>query len=123
LNLNAGHSIILGDKTHLINSLCNLADNAIKYSKGAPHLTVETTNEGKFIIISISDKGIGIEKKYHTNIFKKYFRVPTGDVHNVKGFGLGLAYVKKIIELHQGRIELRSDKENGTTFTIKLPNV
>lgn len=121
LNLNADKYIINGDKTHLTNALCNLIDNAIKYSKERPDLFIQTYNSGENIIISVSDKGIGIEKEYHSKIFDKFFRIPTGDVHDVKGFGLGLSYIKKIIELHHGTIEIESKKGIGTSFTITLP--
>jgi len=122
LDLNAEHSVVTGDKTHLANALCNLVDNAIKYSKDKPEISIQTSNKDHHLIIAISDKGIGIEKEYHEKVFDKFFRVPTGNVHDVKGFGLGLAYIKKIIELHGGKIELESEKEKGTTFTITLTN-
>jgi two-component system phosphate regulon sensor histidine kinase PhoR len=122
LSLNAGRFVIIGDRTHLTNAMCNLVDNAIKYSGEKPELSIETTTVGKDLIISISDKGIGIKKEYGKKVFEKFFRVPTGDVHDVKGFGLGLAYVKKIIELHGGKIELQSEHGKGTIFTITLPN-
>jgi len=122
LSLNAVNFKVKGDKTHLTNALCNLIDNAIKYSKEKPGLSIQTSNSGQNLIINVSDKGIGIEKEYHKKVFDKFFRVPTGDVHDVKGFGLGLAYIKKIVELHGGTIELQSEKEKGTTFTIILPN-
>ena len=115
--------MLTGDKTHLINALSNLIDNAIKYSKEIPELIIQTSNVGQNLVVVISDKGIGIEKEYQRKVFVKFFRVPTGDVHNVKGFGLGLAYIKKIIELHGGTIQLRSEIGEGTTFTIILPNV
>lgn len=119
--LDAASFVVTGDKTHLINALSNLVDNAIKYSGERPEISIRTHNEGKDLVVVVSDKGIGIEKEYHDKVFDKYFRVPTGDVHNVKGFGLGLAYTKKIIVLHGGTIELQSAKGKGTTFTIKLP--
>jgi two-component system phosphate regulon sensor histidine kinase PhoR len=122
LNLLAPHPVVMGDKTQLSNAISNLIDNAIKYSKEKPELLIETYNKGENILVTVGDKGIGIEKEYQQKVFDKFFRVPTGDVHNVKGFGLGLAYVKKIIELHQGSIELKSEKEKGTTFTLTLPN-
>ncbi len=122
LNLNANKFVVVGDKTHLTNALCNLIDNAIKYSKEKPELLIQTSNTDQNIIIEVSDKGIGIEKDYQKKVFDKFFRVPTGDVHDVKGFGLGLAYIKKIVELHEGTIELQSEKGKGTTFTITLPN-
>jgi len=123
LNLDAGHFVVMGDKTHLTNTLCNLVDNAIKYSRERPELSIQTHNSASNIIVVVSDKGIGIDKEYQKEVFDKFFRVPTGDVHDVKGFGLGLAYVKKIIELHGGTIELQSEKSMGTIFTITLPNV
>lgn len=123
LNLNANRFVVMGDKTHLTNVICNLIDNAVKYSVEKPEISIETSNMEYDLAIAISDKGIGIEKEYQTKVFDKFFRVPTGDVHDVKGFGLGLAYIKKIIELHGGTIELMSDsgEGKGTTFTILLP--
>lgn len=123
INLDAKKSTVMGDKTHLTNALCNLVDNAIKYAKEKPELTVQTFNKNESLIIVLSDTGIGIEKDYQKKVFDKFFRVPTGDVHDVKGFGLGLSYVKKIIELHNGTIELQSEIGKGTTFIITLPNV
>ncbi len=114
----AENFIISGDKTHLKNALCNLIDNAIKYSNGKPELLIRTFNKSDKLVIEFSDNGIGIDKEYHNKVFDKFFRVPTGDVHDVKGFGLGLAYVKKIIELHGGSIELTSEKNKGAMFTI-----
>lgn len=124
LELHAGAERVMinGDKTHLTNAMCNLVDNAIKYSRGTPELSVSTFNQEGNIVLVVSDKGIGIEEEYHKKVFEKFFRVPTGDVHDVKGFGLGLAYIKTIVELHGGAIELRSEKGKGTTFTIVLPN-
>ncbi len=122
VNLNAEQFLISGDRTHLTNALCNLIDNAIKYSKEKPELSITTFNTYDTLNIIFTDNGIGIEEKYHKKVFDKFFRVPTGNTHNVKGFGLGLAYVKKIIELHNGTIELKSEKGNCTTFTITLPN-
>ncbi len=122
LNLDAENPVIFGDKTHLVNALYNLVDNAIKYSPEKPELSIRTYNHEKQFILVVSDKGIGIEKEYQKKVFEKFFRVPTGDVHDVKGFGLGLSYIKKIVELHQGKIELESTPGKGTTFTITLPN-
>jgi len=123
LNLLAEIFVISGDKTHLTNALCNLIDNAIKYANEKPDITIHTYNRGKFLVIEVSDNGIGIEKEYQKKVFDKFFRIPTGDIHNVKGFGLGLAYVKKIVEIHQGIIEIKSEPNKGTIFTISLPNV
>ncbi|HTA60948.1 MAG TPA: HAMP domain-containing sensor histidine kinase [Bacteroidia bacterium] len=121
VNLQANEHVIMGDKVQLTNAFYNLIDNAIKYAQQKPELLIETHNQDKNILVTIADKGIGIEKEYQQKVFDKFFRVPTGDVHNVKGFGLGLAYVKKIIELHQGTITLVSQSKKGTTFTLTLP--
>jgi two-component system phosphate regulon sensor histidine kinase PhoR len=123
LDLDADKFVVMGDKTHLINALCNFIDNAIKYSREKPELSIQTFNIGHDLIVKVSDKGIGIEKEYQKKVFDKFFRIPTGDVHDVKGFGLGLAYIKMIIELHGGTVELESEKGKGTTFTIALPHV
>lgn len=120
LNLKAERLKVLGDKNHLVNTICNLIDNAIKYAKEKPEIEISTINIGNFIILKISDKGIGISKNYIEKVFDKFFRVPTGDLHNVKGFGLGLAYVKRIVELHNGTIELESEVDRGSTFKITL---
>jgi two-component system, OmpR family, phosphate regulon sensor histidine kinase PhoR len=122
VHLLADTFVVNGDRSHLTNALGNLLDNAIKYNQKKPDLVIETSNhEGKLRIL-ISDNGIGIDKVYHKKVFDKFFRVPTGDVHDVKGFGLGLAYIKKIMELHQGSIELESETGKGTQFTLTLPH-
>jgi two-component system phosphate regulon sensor histidine kinase PhoR len=120
LNLDAEKFVVIGDKTHLTSALCNLIDNAVKYSRGKPELCITTSNHEQDLLIRVSDKGIGIEKEYQERVFNKFFRVPTGNVHDVKGFGLGLAYIKKVIELHDGLIELVSEKEEGTEFTLTI---
>lgn len=122
LQLKATHSSLQGDKTHLAGAFSNLIDNAIKYSKLNPLIVIRTFNSGKNLVVQISDSGIGISKEHHDKIFNKFFRVPTGDIHDVKGFGLGLTYIQKIISLHGGNIEVASEKGLGTTFTITLPN-
>jgi two-component system phosphate regulon sensor histidine kinase PhoR len=119
-NLMATRSFVLGDKAHLSNVVCNLIDNAIKYSKGQPWVSIETKNEGDYFVCSITDKGIGIDANMQQKVFEKYYRVPTGNIHDVKGFGLGLAYVKKMVELHGGEIALTSDLGKGTCVTLKL---
>ncbi|MCE3227534.1 MAG: two-component sensor histidine kinase [Bacteroidetes bacterium] len=130
LNLDAANALISGDRTHFTNAICNLIDNAVKYSPEKPEITIHTFNREGELIIQISDKGIGIDKEHQKYVFEKFFRVPTGNVHNVKGFGLGLAYVKKIVELHGGSIVIQSGSASalasldnrGTTFIIALPN-
>lgn len=119
--LNAHQSLVQADALQLSNAISNLIDNAIKYSKGIPEIDVKTFNKDGFLVLEVADKGIGIDKMYLNDIFKNYFRVPTGDVHNVKGFGLGLAYVRKVIEIHMGEVLLQSEPGQGTTFTIRIP--
>ncbi len=109
------------DEFHLSNALVNLLDNANKYSPEKPEIKVKTRNEGNWYIIEISDKGMGMEQNNKKRIFDKFFREETGNIHNVKGQGLGLSYVKSIVELHQGQILVDSVKGKGSTFTIKLP--
>ena len=108
---------------HFQNVIFNLLDNAVKYKKPDLPLNVylKTWNEGKKVCISIKDTGLGIKKDNLKKIFDKFYRVHTGNVHDVKGFGLGLAYVKKMVDLHDGEIYVDSEYGNGTTFTIKLP--
>ena len=120
-HFNSKSNEILGNHFHLTNVLVNVLDNAIKYSEDGPKVDVFTENTSKNIIIRVVDKGIGMTKSVQKNIFKKFYREETGNIHNVKGHGLGLAYVKKIIEIHQGDVYVESEKGEGSTFTIKLP--
>jgi two-component system, OmpR family, phosphate regulon sensor histidine kinase PhoR len=121
LELCAGELMIYADEVHITNVIYNLLDNAQKYCEKTPRIQVCTKKENKQVIISIKDNGIGIKKENFNYIFDKFYRVPTGNLHNVKGFGLGLYYVKLIIEEHGGTIELKSQLGEGTTFLIKLP--
>lgn len=114
--------LVNGDKLHLINVFVNLVSNAIKYSKNNPDIEIRTENRGDQIKISVIDKGIGIPVKHQKHIFDKYYRVPTGDVHNVKGFGIGLAYVKSVVEAHGGSIELESEENKGSSFSLIFNN-
>ena len=123
VHLNAEQTVVFGDKTHLANVLCNLFDNAVRYSTGAPQITVSSRNEGEDLVLEVVDKGIGISSEYQKKVFEKYFRVPTGDVHNVKGFGLGLAYVQQIAKGHAGSVSVHSEKGKGSTFTLRIPHV
>ena len=111
------------DEFHISNTLVNLLDNANKYSPEAPDIKIRTYNEGQWYVIEISDKGIGLETQNRQKVFEKFFREETGNIHNVKGQGLGLAYVKKIIELHKGFVTVESEVGKGSIFTIKLPMV
>ena len=124
IDLQAIDSDIYVDEMHITNVLFNLLDNAVKYRKqDVPlRLFVQTKNENGKLIISVEDNGIGIKKEYLKKVFDRFFRVPTGNTHDVKGFGLGLAYVRKIIEDHQGSIRAESGNDNiGTKFIITLP--
>jgi two-component system phosphate regulon sensor histidine kinase PhoR len=121
LELNARNHSIKGDPSHLKNILLNLLDNAIKYCENKPKIIIETMTEPHWLVLKITDNGIGIPRKHLNKIFDKFYRVPTGNRHDVKGFGLGLSYVKSIIKLHKGKIEVESDEGKGTVFTIKLP--
>jgi two-component system phosphate regulon sensor histidine kinase PhoR len=103
--------------------LINILDNAIKYSKETPEVTIKTYNEKNLVAISIEDKGIGMSKQAQKQIFEKFYRESTGDIHNVKGHGLGLAYVKRILDYHQAKITVESEKGKGTKFVIKFKNL
>jgi two-component system phosphate regulon sensor histidine kinase PhoR len=114
-------SVFNADSGHLSNALHNLIDNAIKYSNQEPVIRIKAHNEKDFYVLSVCDNGIGISKENQKKIFDKLFRVPTGNRHDVKGFGLGLNYVKTIVERHGGSISVSSRLNKGSTFTIKLP--
>jgi len=118
---NATHYTFRIDEFHISNMLVNLLDNANKYSPEPPEISIKTHNEGIWYVLEISDKGMGMETQNKTKIFEKFFREETGNIHNVKGQGLGLSYVKKIVELHKGVIIVESEKELGSKFIIKLP--
>ncbi len=122
LKLNATNPFIEADEVHFSNIIFNLLDNALKYSSGSPHILVETFKHGNGLLsIKIKDNGIGMDKETQTRIFEKFYRAHTGNLHNVKGFGLGLSYVKAIVDAHDGKIKVESMPGKGSTFTVTLP--
>lgn len=121
LRLKAENFMVNADRTHLLNVFNNLLDNAIKYGSEKPKIQIKTWNSEEGIIISFEDNGIGISPEHQKNIFKNLYRVPTGDIHEVRGFGLGLYYVKTVINEHNGAIEVKSELGKGSTFNLLLP--
>lgn len=117
----ADHPIVLADTLHMRNVINNLLDNAIKYSVDAPEITISTQNSEGYLLIKVADKGIGIAKESINKVFDKFYRVPEGNVHNVKGFGLGLFYVKAIVEAHQGMVTVHSTPGSGSVMEIYIP--
>jgi two-component system phosphate regulon sensor histidine kinase PhoR len=113
--------IIEGDAFHMTHIINNLLDNANKYSPEKPVITIEAKNSGNQVVISVKDQGMGMSKEAHRKIFDKFYRVHTGNLHDVKGFGLGLSYVKTMLEAHKGTIQVQSELGKGSTFTIYLP--
>ncbi len=119
-NLKASNNLIVCDRLHLTNILYNIIDNAIKYNNQKPSITIETKEVERFLYLKISDNGIGIPQEELSNVKNKFFRVPTGKVHNVKGFGLGLYYVDQICKAHNWLWEIKSEKGKGTTVLFKI---
>lgn len=120
-DLKADPSIIKADEVHLTNVLFNLLDNAVKYSKDEPRIIISSEIKDDFLVVSVKDHGIGIQSEHVGQIFERFYRVPTGNVHDVKGFGLGLSYVKIIVEAHKGKIKVESAPNKGTKFMIYFP--
>lgn len=118
---NADVATIIGDPTHIESILVNLIENALKYSPEKPTITISTWNEKKYLVISIKDNGIGIPKSSLRHVFDEFYRVPKGNIHDVKGYGIGLHYVKKIIQKHSGQIKVESELNHGSTFYVYLP--
>jgi len=108
------------DKTHIINVVHNLIENAIKYSDGNTEINIKLAEKANHLELIVSDNGPGIPDEYHDKIFDKFFRIPQGDLHNTKGHGLGLSYVKEVVDKHGGTIHLKSGVGAGTTFILKL---
>jgi two-component system phosphate regulon sensor histidine kinase PhoR len=121
-NLQATETVVLGDYAHLSSVFYNLLDNADKYSPQEPEITLTTSNSKKGISIAIADKGIGIKKEVQKFIFEKFYRAPAGNLHAVKGFGLGLTYVQQIVREHDGLVAVTSDENHGTCFEVWLAN-
>lgn len=123
MHLDAANDLIKGDEVHLINIINNLLDNAIKYSKESLVIKLSTQNVNTHLRIKIEDNGIGMNKETLHRIFEKFYRAHTGNIHNVKGFGLGLSYVKTIVDAHKGKIKAESVPGKGSTFILDLPTI
>ncbi len=121
LETKAEKSTMVGDKLHLTNIFFNLIDNAMKYCQKQPQISISSENNGKNVQIHVRDNGVGIAQHHRKKVFRQFYRVPTGNLHDVKGFGLGLSYVYKMIKAHGGRVWLQSEAGHGTTFTVALP--
>jgi two-component system phosphate regulon sensor histidine kinase PhoR len=120
-NLEADPSVIQADEEYLLHVFSNLIDNAIKYSKDTIDLTISTATIGNKIQIAFQDKGIGMDANTSKHIFEKFYRAHSGNIHNVKGFGLGMSYVKWVMDIHKGAIKVDSALDKGTTITLILP--
>jgi two-component system phosphate regulon sensor histidine kinase PhoR len=121
LQLNAKNDLVFADEVHFMNIITNLIDNAVKYSKENLFIRITTHSTPKNLVIRIEDNGIGMSKETQRRIFEKFYRAHTGNLHNVKGFGLGLSYVKTIVEAHDGKIKVDSTVGKGTCFTLEFP--
>ncbi len=120
LELSAENPVIIADELHFSNVLYNLVDNAIKYSEGKPKITISSFNKTGQVVIKVADEGIGMSRDQQAKIFEQFYRIPTGNVHNVKGFGLGLSYVNTIVKRLNGSISVRSEKDKGSEFELKF---
>jgi two-component system phosphate regulon sensor histidine kinase PhoR len=120
MQLNAENSVINGDELHFSNVIYNLVDNAIKYSLDNPEITISTYNKNGQVVIKVADKGIGMSRDQQSKIFEQFYRIPTGNLHDVKGFGLGLSYVNTVVKRLNGMISVKSEKEKGSEFELKF---
>jgi two-component system, OmpR family, phosphate regulon sensor histidine kinase PhoR len=121
VKLDAPKDMVMADDVHFTNFVNNLLDNALKYSKEKPVIKLTTVDSGNTLLIKIEDNGIGMSKETLSRIFEKFYRAHTGNVHDVKGFGLGLSYVKTMVDAHKGHIKAESILGKGSTFTISIP--
>jgi two-component system phosphate regulon sensor histidine kinase PhoR len=121
LQMAEGSFDFLGDRTQLKSALTNLIDNAIKYSPSAPQISVKLGLNNAHYLVDIKDRGIGMDEETQMQVFDRFFRATKGNIHDVKGHGLGLSFVKEIVEKHRGQITLKSAPGEGTTFTLALP--
>jgi signal transduction histidine kinase len=120
-NVEGSNFIAEGEATHITNVIYNLLDNALKYSPENPEIKVSLKESAGKLILSVQDNGVGIAAEYKNRVFEKFFRVPTGDVHNIKGYGLGLNYVLSIMKAHDGTVEVESEPGKGSNFIITFP--
>jgi two-component system phosphate regulon sensor histidine kinase PhoR len=121
LQLDATNAVVLADELHFSNLIYNLIDNAIKYSNATPEIAISTANKAGQIVIVVADKGIGMSRDQQTKIFEQFYRIPTGNLHDVKGFGLGLSYVNTIVKRLNGVISVKSEKDRGSDFELRFP--
>jgi two-component system phosphate regulon sensor histidine kinase PhoR len=116
-----GNLMVNADRLHLLSVVFNLLDNALKYSNEKPEIKISLDEKDNAVEMRVSDNGIGIPTAYREKVFEKFFRVPQGNVHNAKGYGLGLSYAAEVIRKHNGSIEVSENENNGTVFTIRIP--
>jgi two-component system phosphate regulon sensor histidine kinase PhoR len=116
-----GDFMVRGDRLHLLSVIFNLLDNALKYCRENPRILISLREDANHVVMKVSDNGMGIPTEYHEKIFEKFFRVPAGDTHNAKGHGLGLSYIRQVVQQHGGIIAVESREGAGSSFSIRLP--